>query len=355
MNENRPYGYRSLFWPIVLIGVGAIMLLVNIDIVPEPSFRLLLRLWPLALVVLGLDILIGRRSPIIGALIGLAAIALVVVLLYLAPSLDLEPTLERKQLNFSTPLEDTTSAEVTIELERYATIIHPLIDSDDLFDAVLETFTDVNFNARGDQHKDISLRPSDDGAFDFDWTGTSTRDMTWEIGLSPEVPLDLTVDVGSGSATLDLNDLILSELRVDGGSGSTDLAIPASGTRYPVEVNGGSGSFEIVIEQGAELEGKFDVGSGSFDIIIASGVEMTLSLEGGSGSAFINLPGDVGVQLVVADRGSGSIRVPNGFDLVDDQGDDDRDTGVWESSNYDEADTIVVIRFDPGSGTLTLR
>ena len=355
MDEKHPYSYRSFFWPVVLIGVGAIMLLANLDILPTPSVRLLLRLWPLALVVLGLDILVGRRSPIIGALIGLGAIALVVALLYMAPSLNLEPTVERKTLNFNTPFEDTTSAEISLDLERYSTNVGALIDSDDLFDAVLETYTDVEYSARGNQRKTIDLKPVDSGAFDLDWTLNSTRDMTWEIGLSPEVPINLSIDVGSGSAALDLFDLTLSELRVNGGSGHTELAIPVSASRYPVDVDGGSGSFDIQIEDDAVLQANFHVGSGSFDIIIGSEVEMTLAIDGGSGSVEINIPDNVGVRLVVDDQGSGGVRVPVGFDLVDDQGDDDGDTGIWESANYKDAGTSIEIRFDPGSGTLTLR
>jgi hypothetical protein len=355
MDENRNYGYRSFFWPIVLIGLGAIMLLANLDLLPTPSLRLMLRLWPLALVVLGLDILIGRRSPIIGGLIGLGAIALVVLLLYLAPSLGLERTVEKKTITFNTPLADTEAAEVSLDLERYATVIQPLIDSDDLFDAVLETYTDVEYIARGGRQKNIDLNSVDASLYDLDWTVASTRGMTWEIGLSPEVPLDLMVDIGSGSATLDLFDLLLTELRVDGGSGSTELAIPASDDHYPVVVDGGSGSFDIEIEDGAQLQAAFDIGSGSFDVIVGSGVEMTLSLDGGSGSIFIDMPDDVGVRLSVDERGSGGVRVPGDYDLVDDQGDDDGDTGIWESNNYDEARSRIEIRFSPGSGTLTIR
>lgn len=355
MEDNHSYSYRSFFWPIVLIGFGAIMLLANLDLIPMPSVRMLVRLWPLALVILGLDLLIGRRSPIIGALIGLGAIALVILFFYMAPVLDLEPSVERKTVPLNTPLGNTTSAEVTLDLERYATTIDSSVDSDDLFDAVLETYTDVEYTARGGQRKIIDLNPVDSNAFDFDWTLASTRDMTWEIGLSPEVPLVLSVDIGSGSASLDLFDLMLDELKVDGGSGSTDLAIPAGDSLYPVDVNGGSGSFDIQIEDDAEIEAIFDVGSGSFDVIVGSSVEMNLEIDGDSGSIFIDVPADVGVRLVVDDRGSGGVRIPNDFNLVDDQDDDDRDTGVWESSNYDDASATIEIRFDPGSGTLTLR
>ena len=104
-----------------------------------------------------------------------------------------------------------------------------------------------------------------------------------------------------------------------------------------------------------DIEATFDVGSGSFDVIIGSGVTMMLEIDGGSGSIFIDIPKDVGVRLLVDDHGSGGVRIPGNYDLVDDQGDDDRDTGIWESKNYDDASTTIEIWFDPGSGTITLR
>jgi hypothetical protein len=354
MEENHPYSYRSFFWPIVLIGFGAIMLLANLDIIPTPSLRLLIRLWPLALIILGLDVLIGRRSPLIGAFIGIVAVTLVIVLLYLAPQLDIVPTVERKIIPINTPLENTTTADVELNLERYATTIDASVDSDQLFNAVLETYTDVDYDVRGSTHKSINLRPVDSSAFDLNWP-SSTNDMTWQIGLSPQVPLELSVDVGSGSAALDLFDLVLEALRVDGGSGSTDLMIPAGSSRYPVDVNGGSGSLDIEIEEGTEIDAAFDVGSGSFDVIVGEDVSMTLEIKGGSGSIFIQVPHDVGVRLVVDDHGSGGVRIPGGFDLVDDRNDEDNDTGVWESRDFDMASSTIEIRFDPGSGTLTIR
>ncbi len=79
------------------------------------------------------------------------------------------------------------------------------------------------------------------------------------------------------------------------------------------------------------------------------------SIEGGSGSIRIDVDGDVGVRVVIRDDGSGSVRVPSSYDLVDDLDDDERDTGIWESDNYNNTAHTVEITFDPGSGSFTLR
>jgi hypothetical protein len=355
MEEKQGFQYRSLFWPILLIGVGVVWLMANLDLIPTPSLRLLIRMWPLFLIVGGLDILFGRRSPVIGGLIGLGAVALVVALLYFAPTLDIGTGGDLKTLTFSEPVGAATSANIDLDLERYPTTIKALSASNLLIDAELDTYTDVSFSARGDQKKTVSLAPIEDYTFDLDWIDEIARDARWEIGLSPEVPLDLVIDIGSGSVTLDFLDLDLTDLMVDGGSGSVKLALPSSVSKYDMEIDGGSGSFDIEIEAGADIDAIMDVGSGSFTIEIGSGADVDMNVDGGSGSITFNVPNDVGVRVDVRDKGSGSVRVPNSYELVDDYGDDDRDTGIWESDDFNTAAHRVEILFDPGSGSFTLR
>ena len=358
MEEKQGFQYRSMFWPILLIGVGVVWLLGNLGYIPMPSLRMLLRLWPLILIIIGLDIIFGRRSPVIGGLIGLGAVALVIVLLLFGPSLGLEalePSGELQTLTFSEPLGSATSAHITLDLERYPTTIQALSASDLLIEAELDTLTDVRFSARGAGEKSVTLEPVENYGFDIDWIDLVGADARWEIGLSPDVPIDLTVDVGSGSATIDLIYLEISELEIDGGSGSTELILPESSSLYTATIDGGSGSFDIEFESGAEVKAIMDVGSGSFDIVIGSSADVEARIDGGSGSINIDVPGDVGVRVVVRSQGSGSVNVPSSYRLVDDMGDNDRDTGIWETEGYNSAAHRVEITFDPGSGSFNLR
>jgi hypothetical protein len=139
MDKKRELGYRSFFWPILLIGIGTIWLLANLEILPDLNWRFFLRLWPLIFVVIGLDIIIGRRSPFAGALLAVGTVAALILLAVLAPSLDLGPDVELKTLNFSEPLENTTSARISLDLDRYATTVDTLSDSKLLIKAELDT------------------------------------------------------------------------------------------------------------------------------------------------------------------------------------------------------------------------
>ena len=70
--SSRPR-YRSFFWPMILIGVGLVWFLANINVIPNFNPLALFNLWPLLLIAIGLDLLFGRKSALVGLLIGLGA------------------------------------------------------------------------------------------------------------------------------------------------------------------------------------------------------------------------------------------------------------------------------------------
>ena len=94
------------------------------------------------------------------------------------------------------------------------------------------------------------------------------------------MPIDLVVDIGSGSATLDLMFLELTDLEIDGGSGSVDLTLPESSSLYAANIDGGSGDFEIEFESGAEVRAVMDVGSWNRDIVIGSSADLDMRIDG---------------------------------------------------------------------------
>ncbi len=85
--ERRP---PSFFWPLIFIGAGVILLLANLGYLPWQSWNMLWRLWPLLLVALGIDLLIGRRSmlgAVLSALLILLLIAGVAVIALFAQNI----------------------------------------------------------------------------------------------------------------------------------------------------------------------------------------------------------------------------------------------------------------------------
>lgn len=325
----RPY--RSLFWPILLIGVGVVWLLGNLNLIPDVSLIGLLRLWPVLLIVAGLDLLFARSSAIIGGLIGLLAVAFVLVVLVAGQSLGLSSQPELIRETFSEPLGDASAAHITLDLEAAPTHLEAAVDSNDLIHADIDYFGAVQFEVSGSDVKRVRLSTSNDSLNWMYFTTAPRRD--WRISLAPQIPLDLTIDSGSGSANLDLSGLTLSDFALDSGSGSIDLSLPAGDEAYQAMV---------------------DSGSGSVDIDVPCGAGITLQLDGGSGARNVNVAEDCPLRVEVRDGGSGAIRLPSTLERISGSGGEDE--GVWESSDYSEALPHIFIRvLSQGSGSLTVR
>lgn len=139
-----------------------------------------------------------------------------------------------------------------------------------------------------------------------DMGGRSGR--CWDVGLSPDVPLDLTLDAGSGPCDFDLTGLRIHDFFLDIGSGPIDLVLP-SGRTFEAEIDSGSGPISII------------------------------------------LPKSVGARVVL-DSGSGPFQPDERFRLVKGKR---RGDGVWETDNYRTADCTIVLEIDQGSGPISIR
>lgn len=323
--------YRSLFWPLILIGVGVVWLLSEMGVIQPVNIYNLLRLWPILLIVAGLDLLFGRRLPIFGTLIGLLAVVVVVVLLIAGPMLGLPQAPQVKTERFQAPLAGATSARVVLDLESYATTVRTLSGSDQLLDATIVHHGQMALSTSGDTHKEVSL-VSTGSAEPWPFLDFSPN-ARWDIGLSGQVPLDLTVDGGSGSSDLILSGLNLSTLKADVGSGSMDITLPAGKAGYLVNLEGGSGSLDVQVPCAA----------------------VELRLNGHSGSQTVTIPTDCPVRVEVLNDGSGSVRVPKTLARVEGQ-DNNNKEGAWETADYAAATTrILIVMEDQGSGSFSVR
>ena len=85
---------RSLFWPILLIGVGVILLLANLGLVEPVNLIALFRMWPLLLIAAGAQILFGRSFPWVGTILSVGLAIGAIALILFAPQLNLTPSTE---------------------------------------------------------------------------------------------------------------------------------------------------------------------------------------------------------------------------------------------------------------------
>jgi len=316
MSDSSNSSHRtppSLIGPLVLIGIGVLFLLDNFDLLPVDAWRLLLHLWPVLLILIGIEILVGRHSTA-GALLTAGLLVIVVggliALLVLAPDLPfferLTSSPEMRSRVIEVPLGEATTADVSIDWNSGQGQLDALQPSDDrLIAGEVEYFGDLLYHvSTRNDHSEVRL---DDRQTLVNLTDLANNWAEWSLSLHPEVAYDLSMDAGGGDYYFDLSALSLSGLFIDSGSGGFDLTLPWGG--YTVEIDGGSG-----------------------DILI-------------------QIPTDLPVRIEL-DDGSGHFNPEASFKLVSGELDDD---GVWVSPGDPTLSIQLLIEIDQGSGDVTIQ
>lgn len=324
--ENKPY--RSLFWPMVLIGVGVIWLLGAMGVIPDANFAALISLWPIVLIVIGLDILIGRSSAFGGAIVGLLAVALVAFALIAGPSLGLATSGTLKTEALASEIGEAVTADININFSSQPVSMYALDDKTSLLNGEIDYYGTLKYAESGSTNRRITLEQVSSGSWTIPWDPNAR----WDIGLTPNLPIALTLDGSSGSADLDLSQLRLTAFVIDQGSGSLRLQLPSSTQAYTANIEGGSGSLNLSLPADGDL---------------------TVHLDGGSGSITIDIPDGTAVKLEVRDSGSGSVIIPRWLKPL--RVNEDGKEGQWESDGFDQAaHKLVIICDDLGSGSFNI-
>ncbi len=260
----------SLFWPLLLITIGIVLLLSNFGILPPGSINLLWRFWPLMLVIAGLDILLGRRSALGAIITTVVTIALIVGVVLFALVAFGSPEMVQKFDNatlkhetIQMPLDDITSADVTIDLPSVPVKIYSLSDSNALIEGDLNYFGTLYFDTSViGEHASVNLDTRSQQLFIVPQLD-SEKNPGWQVGLHPRVELDLILDAGSGALDADLSRLDIRTLNIDAGSGDMRIVLPADGQIRAV-VDGGSGRIAIQVPEALAAKIILDSGSGIF-------------------------------------------------------------------------------------------
>lgn len=82
-----PRWRQSRLVPMLLITIGAALLGANVGVVSGDVPHALLHLWPAILILVGVELLLGRRAPALALALESVVVALAVVLAVIAPAL----------------------------------------------------------------------------------------------------------------------------------------------------------------------------------------------------------------------------------------------------------------------------
>lgn len=263
---NRQWRRSSLVGPLILIALGALFLLNNLGLVNWDIWLILLRLWPLVLIAIGLDILIGRRSMLGSIAVLVIIVILVVGGVWLVGS---QTTIGGQPLtsqDLSQTLQGATAADVQLDptvaalrLGSTQTMNRSDLPSDLLIIGTVATSRDEritrDFQMTGNTALFV-LRTA--GIPFFPFVGPSGN-RAWDLNLTPNVPISLKVSAGVGDSQIDLTGLNVTRLDYSAGVGKAVIILPARGT-FQASLSGGIGDVSVRIP--ASLAARIHVSSG---------------------------------------------------------------------------------------------
>jgi hypothetical protein len=293
MTDKEKYHHTSLVGPSILIGIGIILLLENLGYV-EWDFWQIFRLWPVLLIVWGLEILLQGR------LLGRVLTALIVLIGIIGGIWFMTSSSElRTATSIVYPREDTSSFVLSLQPKVGSVSVGALTDSSSLIEGDISVPKGIrlveDFSSGNRSRLRLDTLPSSRRW----WPG---QHESWDLNLDSDTLLDITVDQGIGDIDLDLSELNVNKANTDFAIASTKIFLPSSG---------------------------------NYD----------LHIDGGIGSIILAVPYDMAVHIEV-DGGIITRSFPPGFRQTD---------HVWISPEYDESENKANITVSLGIGTLHVK
>jgi len=264
--NNRRQGV-SLFWPLLLIGLGILLLLQNLGRLPPGIWAALVPLWPVLLVVLGLDMVFGRRSWWGGVVVTLIGALIVAGALLWADLRAATLTGSQTRSLIQTPL-GAQSASVRLDVGLGELDVSALGPSLSLMEGEVVTggadSVSQAYSLQGSAGR-LQLVQQQNALLAPFLAGRNAGTTRWTIRLSQSLPLELDIRTGVGKASLNLSALRLSRLDLRTGLGQTFVTFPPD-TATVAKIQAGLGDVTLTLPP--DLPARITVTSGFANVHI---------------------------------------------------------------------------------------
>lgn len=246
---------RGVVWPLLWICVGLFFLAANFGYLGPVSVFSLLGLWPLLLIILGIEIAVAGRRPIaaLAAQVLVIAVGLAIVTVNPITAGGIFPfyvggsdaprssTVEVPRSDVQAMTLRLSAGAGTYRLSGRATaLVHAESDHDDLRLRGADR-TGGRIDVRIDQG------PTSNG-FQF---GPSAASHVI-VALASDIPTSLTVDAGAGQFTIDTSDVRVTDARISVGAAALHVVLPRPTGEVPFTISAGASSIVIEIPDGVE-------------------------------------------------------------------------------------------------------
>ncbi len=244
------------WWPYALILAGACLLVLNLGWVSWATVGAVLSLWPVLLLAVGADLLTrGRYRPAVA----IGALLLAAVLWVGAPR-------GGETVVVDHPLGGASSAVVVLQLGVGEVNLDGNADEGQLIGGTIQTGNGETIQqtpSRQDEVARVEIVSRSRGNFNLGFGPTFRR--SWNLSITPEVPINLRVEAGVGRSTFDLRRLWLRAFSYRGGVGEAIVTLPERGG-YSASFDLGVGSTTLRVPRDVEARVTVSTGVGGVSV-----------------------------------------------------------------------------------------
>lgn len=259
---------KNLGFGVFLLSIGILWLLFNFDILDWSVLSSVFTLWPLLLVMVGVNI-IFRNNQIIKAVTWIMFLAVVILFGYFNQgSGGWRQYSDEWRQYAEKSVEETGNGNISVEKEEGIKNGKVKLDlggvrlkvgseSTKLLDALVtntETKHSIQYS-NGGETADIRFYRNKTGVFSGEKFNEDFR-----LNLNRDVVWDLDVKIGAANGTLDLSDLKVKDLDIDTGAVNLELVFGANIESSKVKLDSGASKISVSLPEEIGVKVKFDAG-----------------------------------------------------------------------------------------------
>ncbi len=256
--------------PVILIGIGVLVLLQNFGYLSQGFWQVVWPLWPILLILVGVEIIIGYlRLP--WALSMLLALIIVVVtiggVVYIATQGSLPGVTSAGEMQgLEQNLQGATSASVALNYGAGQLKVGSLTEGSSLI--MSGDFANIN----GQPDVEVSYAVSGGrGAMALSLPKNQTvwfvtgHGNDWSIQLNRDIPMELDIQAGASTNDIDATELKLTKLNLQGGLGTNSVHLPSTGV-YTARLSNGLATTTVYIPEDVAARISVQSGLSSIDV-----------------------------------------------------------------------------------------
>ena len=276
---------------LILVTLGVFILLANLGIINYNVFNSLINLWPLLLIVIGVNIIFRNNRIVSYISWALFFLVLIVYGIY-AESNELNTSNYTEQLIIE-KREETNYANLDLNLGASRISIDS--SEDELLTGDLRGRRLDYREEYGNDNAYLSFQPRG-----FRVVGIGSMDASYDFLLNSDVIWDIDIDLGALTGNLNFEDIPVRTIDLDAGATSLTVSL---GNKHDLDfsIDSGASNLDIIIPNGVGLRIDMDTGLTSTNIEslgIANTGDYYISPGYDSADIKINIDIDMGVGRI---------------------------------------------------------